>query len=326
MSLFAARTALLSLALLVLLALTTVVAYPSEHVKVQSESVEGRAQARKSAENVVRRDVPPGGDVDYYSPLNKTGGLMTTIIPDLDVGEPLNIIISGKSSKTVLQVEGFLLWATSINFGVSCLGQANGTEQSANLGDGGGNKTQGTGNGDNGVMRWNYGDAYIGTCRETIQGGNHFRWWRQDGREANSGAYFLGASLEGPLSTQHDIVANGYNLGRDEIVGNATRSNGTTWGGNYYRATVEYIPAGVLLNDTTEGINHPDVAPPGGNAQDGRVALLTVIQTVVSDQATNLQYDNKTVASTASISSQAFAKWQLLATIAAVALAMASAL
>lgn len=69
-------------------------------------------------------------------------------------------------------------------------------------------------------------------------------------------------------------------------VGNATKPGGTNWGGNFYETTVEYIPAGVLLNDTSDGINHPYVALPGQNAQDGRVALLTVIQTVISPEAT----------------------------------------
>ena len=43
-----------------------------------------------------------------------------------------------------------------------------------------------------------------------------------------------------------------------------------------YKTTVEYIPAGLLLNATSEGVNHPDVALPGQPVQDGRVALMTV--------------------------------------------------
>lgn len=216
---------------------------------------------------------------------------MLTIIADLadiPLGEPINVIISGRSSASVLSTEGFLLWATSINFGVSCLGQAEGGTQAANLGDGNGNMTQGTGNGDNGVLRWNYGDAYIGTCKETFVGGNHFRWYKQNGPKADSGAWFLAVSNEDTLAKYHVIVTNGYNSGRDELVGNATKPGGTSWGGNFYETTVEYIPAGVLLNDTSDGINHPYVALPGQNAQDGRVALLTVIQTVISPEATNL--------------------------------------
>lgn len=61
-------------------------------------------------------------------------------------------------------------------------------------------------------------------------------------------------------------------------MGNATLSNGTQWQGNVYKTTVDYIPAGVLLNATTDGINHPTIALPGQPAQDGRVAVLTVKQ------------------------------------------------
>ena len=38
-------------------------------------------------------------------------------------GEPLNVIISNTSSPDVLKPEGFLIWATALGFGVSCLGQ-----------------------------------------------------------------------------------------------------------------------------------------------------------------------------------------------------------
>lgn len=56
-------------------------------------------------------------------------------------------------------------FSSSINFGVSCLGQANGTQQLASLGDGRINRTQGNGDGNNGVLRYNYGNAFIGTCQ-----------------------------------------------------------------------------------------------------------------------------------------------------------------
>lgn len=61
-------------------------------------------------------------------------------------------------------------------------------------------------------------------------------------------------------------------------VGNATISNGTQWEGNVYNTTVEWIEAGVLLNRTSDGINHPTVALPNQTTIDGRVALLTVRQ------------------------------------------------
>lgn len=168
--------------------------------------------------------------------------------------------------------------SSSINFGVSCLGQANGTQQLATLGDGVVNRTQGTGSGANGVLRFNYYSPYVGTCRETFEGGNHFRWWKQNGSEADSGAIFLAASRELPLAQNHMIDTNGYNLGRDEVIGNATLPDGTEWEGNRYNTTVVWVPAGLLLNATSEGVNHPDVALQGQPAQDGRVAVLTITQ------------------------------------------------
>ena len=35
------------------------------------------------------------------------------------------------------------------------------------------------------VIRYDYGDPTLGTCKETILGGNHFRYWPQEGSEAN---------------------------------------------------------------------------------------------------------------------------------------------
>lgn len=35
------------------------------------------------------------------------------------------------------------------------------------------------------VIRWDYGDPAVGTCKETIEGGNHFRYWIQNGAAAN---------------------------------------------------------------------------------------------------------------------------------------------
>lgn len=59
------------------------------------------------------------------------------------------------------------------------------------------------------LLRENFGDPAFGTCRETFDGGFHYRVWRQNGTEANSGAWFLAASEEYNLTLQHDIVPNG---------------------------------------------------------------------------------------------------------------------
>lgn len=55
----------------------------------------------------------------------------------------------------------------------------------ANLGDGNGPKPEIK------VLRQDYGIPLIGTGIESLFGGNHFRYWRQDGPTANSGALFL---------------------------------------------------------------------------------------------------------------------------------------
>jgi hypothetical protein len=84
----------------------------------------------------------------------------------------------------------------SMEFAGECLGQHSGGDQLANLGDGHGyraspiplsllifsfplqvNETA--------VIRYDYGDPTLGTCKETILGGNHFRYWTQTGSEAN---------------------------------------------------------------------------------------------------------------------------------------------
>lgn len=197
---------------------------------------------------------------------------------DSTPGEPINAIISSNSSAEVLCPEGFLRYATSINFGVSCLGNVNGSEQYANLGDGFGFRSQGNYGGGNGVLRWNYGDPSFGTCKESIEGDNHFRWFLQNGSSAFTGAIFIAASMEESAALGHMIQLNGYNIGRDNLVGNATKNATTSYRGYRWKTTVEWIPAGVLLNATSENINHPEVALPGQPVQDGRVALLTVTQ------------------------------------------------
>lgn len=55
------------------------------------------------------------------------------------------------------------------------------------------------------TLRWNYGDPTLGTCKETIQGGNHFRYWIQNGKNGNSGAIFLAASYELPIARESSV-------------------------------------------------------------------------------------------------------------------------
>lgn len=84
--------------------------------------------------------------------------------------------------------------------------------------------------------------------------------------------------LQSLFSRFFEIEQNSIIASFSNTVGNATFTNGTEWEGNLYNTTVDWIPAGVLLNATSEGFNHPQIALSGQPVQDGRVALLTIRQ------------------------------------------------
>ncbi|KAI0249026.1 hypothetical protein BJV78DRAFT_1114121, partial [Lactifluus subvellereus] len=229
--------------------------------------------------------VPPLG---FYDPHANGGSWLTQVNNTFPagLGEPINVVLLGTSDSAVLvdqQTNGGLRnYFLSFGFGSECLGQHSGSDQTANLGDGRGylNETA--------VIRWDYGDATLGTCKESIEGGNHFRYWTQTGSSANSGAVFMAVSYELPETLQHDIIFNGCD---DWLVGNVTAqptliptptvTNGTTFtgqtsnGGFVYQTDVRYV-SGFLAN-TSDGINHfLSVGANGTTAVDGLVALLNV--------------------------------------------------
>ncbi|KAG8214352.1 hypothetical protein J3R82DRAFT_9323 [Butyriboletus roseoflavus] len=249
----------------------------------------------------------------YYSPMGGDGSMLTVRValhhPRRDVifdcfsslsqqvqntyppglGEPINVIISAYSDSQVLQDTvsngGLINYYQSFGFSTECLGQHSGDNQAANLGDGNGYVNQ------TAVIRWDYGDVQFGTCEETIEGGNHFRYWTQNGPDANSGAIFMAVSYEMPIVDSHNIIVNGYNLGRDWLVGNATAQSSiittskdtnastytgqTSFNGYTYHTSVDYVSG--LLQNTSIGINHGEtVGVNGTNAIDGLVAVMTV--------------------------------------------------
>ncbi|CAL1707002.1 unnamed protein product [Somion occarium] len=174
-------------------------------------------------------------------------------------GEPLNVVISGLSSPAVLTDDGVVNFARAIGFSTECFGIHIGDPQSANLGDGNGAVNQTI------ELRQDFGNADIGTCLESLIGGNHFRVFRQNGPNANSGALFLAVSKEENVTEGHTISEDGYNVGRDALVDAAvgtTSFNGVTYSTTAQRL-VNQMPAGAT------GVNH-------GIAVDGTVILLTV--------------------------------------------------
>ncbi|KAH9949796.1 hypothetical protein B0H21DRAFT_726017 [Amylocystis lapponica] len=176
------------------------------------------------------------------------------------LGEPLNVIISAQSDPFILTEVGLHMYAKSIGFSEECLGLHYGNIHDADLGDGLGRKAEQF------LARQHYFPV-MGTCWESVRGGHHFRAWRQNGTVANSGAWFIGASREKDSSKNHQIVPDGYNLGRDYIVEQAIV--GTHWNGMWWKAQVEWRSG--LLQRGNRGVNH-DIE------QDGRVAILTVFR------------------------------------------------
>ncbi|KAL7421710.1 hypothetical protein Q5752_003480 [Cryptotrichosporon argae] len=223
--------------------------------------------------------------VAYENPLD-SGGSMLTIVNGTypaGLGEPLNVIISAQSDPAVLVQSqdngGFNNYMLSTFLANECLNAHFGSDQMANLGDGAGNETQLA------ELRWDYGNPYIGTCEETFDGGLHHRYWVQN----TTGAFFLAVSVEKDLASGHDIIVNGYNLGRDYLVGNLTNTQidsrnvtnqttvvGRTSYANYtYQTSVQYVSG--LLQNSSDGINHYlTVETDGYPAIDGLVAVLTV--------------------------------------------------
>ncbi|KAJ7832024.1 hypothetical protein B0H14DRAFT_2515148 [Mycena olivaceomarginata] len=174
-------------------------------------------------------------------------------------GEPLNVIISGFSTPSVLTTAGFLGFAASLGFARECFGLHRGDRQPANLGDGNGWVDEMM------VLRESYGSASLGPCWESVVGGNHLRVYRQDGPAANSGALFLAVSQEESLLSHHRISRDGYNIGRDLLVQHAART--TSFKGVKYMTTARRIDD-LMIPGKQGGLADITI--------DGVVVLLTV--------------------------------------------------
>ncbi|KAJ7895412.1 hypothetical protein B0H13DRAFT_2234560 [Mycena leptocephala] len=193
--------------------------------------------------------VPPNkraGGVAFLDP-NSNGGSMLTDArggsSSSDLGEPLNVIISGLSSPGVLTDDGFLNFANAIGFATECLGIKLGLPheqpQSANLGDG---------NGYDELSQLDIG----GTCLESLIGGIHFRVFRQNGPLAPSDALFLAVSKEENVAEGHTIVPDGYNIGRDSF--DQAANTDSSFDGIAYSVTLQQVMG--LLPAGSAGVNH----------------------------------------------------------------------
>jgi len=216
---------------------------------------------RSQDASVYQSSVPASNGRDWEQsgwadPRINGGRMLDYTLPHL--GEPINIIISGKSDPWILTPRGLHMYSKSLGFSEECLGLHVGNIHDADLGDGDGRK------GEHFLARQHYFPIW-GTCWESLVGGNHFRAWRQNGTLADSGAWFLAASKEKYIGEHHTIADNGYNIGRDLIVTRAAA--GSRWQTMWWTADVEWVEG--LLEPGSGGINH-------NITQDGRVAVLTV--------------------------------------------------
>jgi hypothetical protein len=55
------------------------------------------------------------------------------------------------------------------------------------------------------VIRNDYGDPTLGTCKETVQGENHFRYWIQSGSSANRYYFYMSSSVS--LDVAHLLIS-----------------------------------------------------------------------------------------------------------------------
>ncbi|KAF8606898.1 hypothetical protein BDV93DRAFT_436335, partial [Ceratobasidium sp. AG-I] len=190
--------------------------------------------------------------VGWHDPADGGGRMLdyTTIF----YGEPLNVIISGASHPDVLTHDGLHKYAKSIGFSEECLGIHIGDLHAADLGDGEGRKDEQF------LARQHYFPIW-GTCWESLAGGNHFRAWNQQ----DTGAWFLAYVA----CDHHQIIDDGYNIGRDYLVARAVRKGAIVeWRDDLL---VEGDEGTLILTLIVwcAGINH-------GIAQDGKVAVLTI--------------------------------------------------
>ncbi|WFD32551.1 hypothetical protein MSPP1_003599 [Malassezia sp. CBS 17886] len=228
---------------------------------------------RNVAFNLENMDSTP--HIDFLDP-TEDGSILTKNSGDSG-GEPLNVIISDRSDPYVLQDTGFTNYADSINFVEgTCLNVTAGGPndalggglQRANLGDGFGSRIQA------GIRR--YGDG----CREALTGGNHLRYWFQNGTSPThkkpTNAVFLAVSIEESLKKNHQIVPNGYDLGRDQLVGNATKGITRDSSGTEYKTTLVRKDNSLMKGISAEDLNH-------NINTDGNVAVLLVEVTKKGD-------------------------------------------
>ncbi|KAF8169843.1 hypothetical protein K438DRAFT_223987 [Mycena galopus ATCC 62051] len=186
---------------------------------------------------------------EFYDPRILGGAMLNNA--SRHGGEPLNVIISGYSTPSVLTDAGFYGFAASLGFAHECLGLHMGARQPANLGDGNGWVDEIT------VLRESYGSASLGTCWETVIGST-----AKPPPTRFSSPFRRKRACSGTT-----ISRDGYNIGRDLLVQRAARARGTSYKGVRYATTARTLEG--LMSPGKVGVNH-------NITTDGLVVLLTI--------------------------------------------------
>jgi hypothetical protein len=144
-------------------------------------------------------------------PLARQNVNMTDPLPSLTPLSPFCLRLPLRHART--------LPIRSFGFAGECLGQHSGSDQEANLGDGHGYRASTVLSSsplyiliflsfqvnETAVIRYDYGDPTLGTCKETVQGGNHFRYWIQSGSSADRYYFYMSPFV--PLDVAHILVS-----------------------------------------------------------------------------------------------------------------------
>lgn len=99
------------------------------------------------------------------------GGSMLNLVEN-GMREPINVIVSAASDPYILSDGGFRDYARSIGYSFECFNLHIGAPMRADLGDGNGMTPERFEYRQ--VSKWDAG-RLVGSCRESITGGNHFR-------------------------------------------------------------------------------------------------------------------------------------------------------
>ena len=206
----------------------------------------------------------PGG---YVNPASLGGNMTATPANSQNKGtggKLINVIISNKSDHSLLSEDGMSTYLGSLGYESGpCHAGDRLVGDQANVGNGK-DTIMST------VFTW-----HSPRCDLVQNPSLRFNYWTQTDSSKKQGAHFIAAAVVLPNKEGDQVVENGYDLGRDEFVAQATVNNTNTPVARRYNNTLEYRTQ-VVYNDTEllSNISAHDLQFNVGT--DGRVPILLV--------------------------------------------------